>query len=172
MADGSHKRCDQIQPGDIAAPDYRIRCVIKTEVPYADIIQLGNRQGSPEEVGGFTMWHPVFMNGEWRHPADLGVAQRVNTDAIYNFVLDKDHVIMLNGIMTCTMGHDMTANAVIDHPYFGKRRPGVRNIIDDLEISPGWAAGYVVWRNVRMEKDLITGLIIRLVPDSIVNIAI
>jgi hypothetical protein len=138
--------------------------VIKTVVTYADIIQLGDMQGSPEEVGGFTMWHPVFVGGEWRHPADLGQVQRVVTDAIYNFVLDETHVIMLNGVMTCTMGHDMTANTVIDHPYFGKRRPGVRNIIDDLSASPGWDAGYVVWRNVRVEKDQITGLITQMVP--------
>ena len=164
MADGSHKRCDQISPGDRVAPHYRIRCVIKTEVSFADIVQLGDRQGSPEEVGGFTMWHPVCMGGEWKHPADLGQIQRVATDAIYNFVLDEAHVIMLNGVMTCTMGHDMTANAVIDHPYFGKRRPGVRNIIDDLSASPGWDAGYVVWRNVRVEKDQITGLITQMVP--------
>jgi hypothetical protein len=164
MADGSHKRCDQIMPGDVAAPDYRIRCVIKTEVAFADIVQLGTQQGNPAEVGGFTMWHPVFVDGEWRHPADVGQVQRVATSAIYNFVLDKDHVILLNGVMTCTMGHDMVANAVIDHPYFGKRRPGVRNVMDDLEISPGWAEGYVIWRNVRMEKDPVTGLITRLIP--------
>jgi Mg-chelatase subunit ChlD len=166
MADGSKKRCDQISPGDHVAPHYRVRCVIKTVVTYADIIQLGDMQGSPEEVGGFTMWHPVFVGGEWRHPADLGQVQRVVTDAIYNFVLDETHVIMLNGVMTCTMGHDMTANTVIDHPYFGKRRPGVRNIIDDLSASPGWDAGYVVWRNVRVEKDQITGLITQMVPGS------
>lgn len=176
MADGSHKRCDHIQPGDRMAPGYRVRCVIKSVVTYADIVQLGTQQGDPaeaggchptaEEAGGFTMWHPVFMNGAWRHPADIGEVQRVTTDAIYNFVLEEGHVIILNGIMTCTMGHDMTANDVIDHPYFGKRRPGVRNIIDDLSASPGWDAGYVVWRNIRMEKDPITGLIIRLIPDG------
>lgn len=164
MADGRQKRCDQIQPGDRVAPGYRVRCVIKTEVPHADIVQLGTQQGDPAEVGGFTMWHPVFVNSEWRHPADVGEVKRVATDAIYNFVLDESHVIILNGIMTCTMGHDMTANAVIDHPYFGKRRPGVRNVIDDLAASPGWEEGYVVWRNVRMEKDPVTGLIIRLIP--------
>jgi hypothetical protein len=171
MADGTKKRCDQIQPGDIAAPNYRVRCVIKTEVPHADIVQIGIH-GPHEDVGGFTMWHPVYVNSEWRHPADLGEVKRVATDAIYNFVLDEGHVILLNGVMTCTMGHEMTSNAVIDHPYFGKRRPGVRNIIDDLSASPGWDAGYVVWRNVTMEKDPITGLITRLIPEALANLTV
>jgi Mg-chelatase subunit ChlD len=165
MADGTTKRCDEIRPGDIAAPDYRIQCVIRTEVPYADIVELGEIVNGSR--GGFTLWHPVFINGEWRHPADVDTVKRVATNSIYNFVLDSGHVLMINGIMTCTMGHDMTANSVIDHPYFGKRRPGVRNIIDDLTASPGWEVGYVIWHNVQMEKDPVTGLITRLIPGSI-----
>ena len=165
MADGTMKRCDDIRPGDIAALGYRIQCVIKTEVSHADIVELGETVNGSR--GGFTLWHPVFINGEWRHPADVDTVRRVATNSIYNFVLDTGHVLMINGIMTCTMGHDMTDNAVIDHPYFGKRRPGVRNIIDDLSVSPGWSDGYVIWHNVEMEKDPVTGLITRLIPGTI-----
>jgi hypothetical protein len=159
MADGSHKRCDQIQPGDIAAPDYKIRCVIKTLVSHADIVQLGSQIGEPTETGGFTLWHPVYVSKAWQHPADIGKIQRVATDAIYNFVLESGHVLMINDIMTCTMAHDFTANSVIDHPYFGKRRPGHRNIIDDLSADPGWVDGYIVWKNVKVEHDATTGFI-------------
>jgi hypothetical protein len=156
MADGSHKRCDQIQPGDIAAPNYKVRCVLKTLVQQADIVQLGSQT---YENSGFTLWHPVFMNKAWRHPADIGKIQRVETDAVYNFVLEEGHVLMINDIMTCTMAHDMTANEVIDHPYFGKRRPGQRNIIDDLSADPGWGTGYIVWKNLQVEHDPTTGFI-------------
>jgi hypothetical protein len=156
MADGTHKRCDQIQPGDIAAPDYKVRCVIKTLVPHANIVQLGTQTG---DAGGFTLWHPVYVDGKWQHPADIGKIQQVATDAIYNFVLETGHVLLINGIMTCTMAHDLTANEVIDHPYFGKRRPGIRNIMDDLSADPGWAAGYIVWKNVQVEHDATTGFI-------------
>lgn len=168
MADGTKKRCDQIQPGDIAAPHYRIRCVIRTEVDHADVVQLGSQDPvrSPLETGGFTLWHPVFVNHAWRHPADLGKIHRVSTDAIYNFVLDEGHVLLINDIMTCTMGHDFTANAVIDHPYFGLRRPGQRNIRDDLEADPGWATGYIRWRNVQVQHDSVTGFICGMVPQA------
>ena len=159
MADGTHKRCDQLQPGDIAAPDYKIRCVVKTLVPHADIVQLGSQVGDPAAVGGFTLWHPVLVGGTWQHPADLGKIQRVQTDAIYNFVLESGHCLVINDIITCTMGHDFTANAVIEHPYFGKRRDGHRNIIDDLSADPGWASGYITWKNVQVEHDATTGFI-------------
>lgn len=168
MADGTKKRCDQIQSGDIAAPNYKIRCVIRTEVSHADIVQLGSQDpaGDPLETGGFTLWHPVYVNSAWRHPADLGKIHRVSTDAIYNFVLDDGHILLINDVITCTMGHDFVANAVIDHPYFGKRRPGQRNIRDDLETDPGWATGYIRWRNVQVQHDPVTGFICGMLPQA------
>ena len=159
MADGSHKRCDEIRAGDVDIAGYKIRCVVKTLVSHADIVQLGSQIGDPATVGGFTLWHPVFVNGSWQHPADIGKIQRVQTDAIYNFVLESGHCLIINNIMTCTMGHDFTANTVIDHPYFGKRRAGHRNIIDDLSADPGWASGFITWKNVQVEHDAATGFI-------------
>lgn len=156
MADGSQKRCDEIRVGDVDIAGHKIRCVVKTLVPHADIVQLGSQ---PTAGGGFTLWHPVLVGGTWQHPADLGKIQRVQTDAIYNFVLESGHCLVINDIMTCTMGHDFTANAVIDHPYFGKRRAGHRNIIDDLAADPGWASGYITWQNVQVENDATTGFI-------------
>jgi Mg-chelatase subunit ChlD len=181
MADGTEKRCDEIQPGDIDIAGYRIRCVIKTLVPFADIVRLEDRTLRPAdaaplaESGGFTLWHPVFHGGAWRHPADVGTVERVQTDAIYNFVLEWDDrhslydtdpttrderpgVLVINGIMTCTLGHGMTG-PVIGHPYFGHRESGKRNILDDLAADPGWATGYITWRNVQVTTDPTTGWI-------------
>ena len=179
MADGMEKRCDEIQAGDVTSAGYRIRCVIKTIVPHADVVRLENRDSRPagampiEESGGFTLWHPVFTNGEWHHPADVGSVERVITDAIYNFVLEwntayrghkmdsgeeeyratRPGVIIVNGIMTCTMGHDMTA-PIVSHPYFGSEA-----VIEDLKAQPGWDTGRIVWRNVRIERDAVSGYI-------------
>lgn len=40
------------------------------------------------------------------------------TEAIYNFVLDKNHTIIINGEVCCTLGHYFKGE-VIEHPYFG-----------------------------------------------------
>jgi hypothetical protein len=163
MADGSKKRCDQVQPGDIDIAGYRIQCVIKTLVPYADIVVLNN------QPGGFTLWHPVFVNGSWQHPATLGSVNRVATDAIYNFVLDdtghdeRPGVVFINDIMTCTMGHGFTG-PVIGHPYFGRREPGHRHILDDLSAQDGWTTGYITWENLRVTHDANTGMINGMAP--------
>jgi Mg-chelatase subunit ChlD len=165
MADGTEKRCDEIQPGDIDAAGYRICCVVKTLVSHADVVRLGNCAD-----GGFTLWHPVFVNNAWHHPADVGTVERVATDAIYNFVLDwpehdmtprndeRPGVLIINGLLTCTLGHGMTG-PVIGHPYFGRREAGQRNILDDLRADPGWATGYITWRNVQVTTDPVTGWI-------------
>jgi hypothetical protein len=176
MADGSEKRCDEIQPGDIDISGYRIRCVIKTLVPFADVVRLENRDNRPvdapvlTESGGFTLWHPVFVGGAWHHPADVGTVERVPTDAIYNFILDwpesrrseerdeRPGVLIINGLQTCTLGHGMTG-PVIGHPYFGRREAGKRNILDDLTSDPGWATGYITWSNVQVTTDATTGWI-------------
>lgn len=178
MADGTEKRCDQIQPGDVDAAGYRIQCVIKTLVPFADIVRLSgplrpaNAQPIPDDAG-FTLWHPVLpaYGGEWSHPATLGTVERVATNAIYNFVLasppgeaERPGMLIVNGLHTCTMGHNFRANAVIDHPYFGARRPGQRHILDDLEQQPGWEHGYVTWSNLQVAHDPATGMICGMAP--------
>ena len=71
----------------------------------------------------------------------------METDAVYNFILSfgaesvqngvRPGILTVDDMMACTLGHDMEG-LVIGHPYFGRREPGQRNIIDDLE--KGFAA--------------------------------
>ena len=163
MADGDFKRCDEIQPGDIADKGFRIACVVKTQVNgLQDIVRLGTRQG------GFTPWHPVCTMEGWQFPAKIGQVIRVETDAVYNFILAyadnpiQDRVrpgtLLVDGMLACTLGHDMVG-PVIGHPYFGRREPGQRNIIDDLKELPGWRAGRVTLRHVAYARDPATGFI-------------
>jgi hypothetical protein len=149
------------------------------------VVRLENRALRPAdapplaESGGFTLWHPVHHNGAWQHPATVGTVERVATDAIYNYVLEWDDrhslydtprderpgVLIINGVMTCTLGHSMTG-PVIGHPYFGLRETGKRNILDDLAADPGWATGYITWSNVQVTTDAATGWINGMAPRS------
>ena len=160
MSDGSEKRIDALNADDVVYGGYRIRCVIKTLVKETEVVRLGF--GSQT---AFTPWHPVCVRGVWHFPADMGPIIRVaHPTAIYNFVLDAGHSLILNGVKTCTMAHDFEG-PVISHPYFGRREPGKRNIIDDLQDMPGWADGYVTLRNVQVHRDATSGLIERMTSD-------
>jgi Mg-chelatase subunit ChlD len=155
MAGGWAKRCDQIRPGDTLANGARVRCVIKTDSDYVDVVRLGSQ--TEESGGGITLWHPVRINGAWVHPATIGQVIRVRAPAIYNFVLDSQHTVMMDGVEACTLAHDFTGDAVIEHAYFGKRVPGRHNILDDLEGAPGWSEGYIHRSNLQVDYDPVTG---------------
>ena len=158
MADGTRRACETLQRGDVVSGGHRIVCVVKTYVPYADIVRLWSGSAPQAPPGGFTMWHPVLHEGAWSHPANIGRVERVYTDAIYNFVLDSGHTLDINGIVTCTLGHDFVG-PVIGHPYFGRREAGKRHILDDLAAQPGWTSGFVTWSNLSVSHDPDTGFI-------------
>jgi hypothetical protein len=147
MADGTQKRVDQVRAGDHVHGNHRVHCTLKTEVKNAQIVRLGDGVGC-----GFTEWHPVRFGNTWFHPNQLKEPILTRTDAIYNFVLASGHTLNINGIETCTMAHDFEG-PVISHPYFGKRIPGQRHILDDLMKSPGWSEGSIIWRNVKVYYD-------------------
>ena len=160
MIDGTEKRCDEIRPGDVTEQGDRIACVVKTEVNGPQkIVSLGSRQG------GFTPWHPVLSRNGWEFPANIGAVVVVETDAVYNFVLAfSEHknvrpgILTVDGVNACTLCHEMTG-PVIGHPYFGRREPGQRNILDDLTTQPGWTNGYVVLKGVAYARNETTGFI-------------
>ena len=165
MAGGGTKRCDEIAVGDIVDKGFRVACIVKTMVGGAgriEIVRLGTKQG------GFTPWHPVCTMEGWQFPAKIGTVERVETDAVYNFILAfgdnpiQDKVrpgsLIVDGMLACTLGHDMVG-PVIGHPYFGRREQGQRNIIDDLREQPGWRAGQVTLSHVTYARDPTTGFI-------------
>jgi len=181
MVDGTEKRCDQVRPGDVERDGHRIQCVLKTEMTLADIVRLEDRQYRPidasplEESGGFTQWHPVWdkTTGLWTHPNKLGAVETVDTHAVYNFVLEipeheedglRGSTITINGLQTVTLAHSLY-NPIARHPYFGHREDDKRNILDDLRASPGWADGYIVWRNVEIVRDPDTGLVCKMISE-------
>jgi len=43
-----------------------------------------------------TPYHPIKHDGKWVHPCSLKEPTIVHCDAIYNFVLDKHHIITIN----------------------------------------------------------------------------
>lgn len=65
--------------------------------------------------GGLTITprHPIRVNGEWTQPCKLTSDETSNESGfVYNFVLDRSHVPLINGIECVTWGHGLTAEGV------------------------------------------------------------
>ena len=66
-----------------------------------------------------TKRHPIRINGEWTQPCKVTTDEVANpAGCIYNFVLDRSHIPLINGIECVTWGHDLTAPGVA-HSYYG-----------------------------------------------------
>jgi hypothetical protein len=86
-----------------------------------------------------TEWHPLLdSNGKWRFPHMLGERIVRRVPAVYNLLLDREHVAMVGGRACCTLAHGLSG-PVIGHPFWGTRA-----VVDQLAMQPGWASGRVV----------------------------
>lgn len=89
--------------------------------------------------GGLTITkrHPVRINGEWTQPCKVTSVETSNTSGfVYNFVLDRCHIPLINGVECVTWGHGLTAEGV-KHSYYGK------DILRDLAAMEGYSTGFV-----------------------------
>merc|ERR1712217_722232 len=93
-----------------------------------------------EGVGGslyLTPWHPVRVRNTWRFPCDVHLPQLRPCMAIYNLVLDSQHVAVLNGVECVTLGHGFTG-PVVEHAFYGTEA-----VLDALRGCSGWDQGFI-----------------------------
>jgi len=157
LPDGTQKFVEDIRKGDrVKTPQgcATILCAVKSHVTNNRALMVSFPCGLE-----ITPWHPIVSeSGEWVFPYDLSEPKFVNCSEVYNFVLDFDHVVIVNGIQCVTLGHRMTQGKV-NHSYFGSPK-----VVEDLMKFHGWDEGLVniySYSVIRSEK---TGLICGLVP--------
>jgi len=100
-----------------------------------------------------TPWHPILVDGEWVFPADIYFYSERMVQTVYNLVLERGHVIDIEGVLACTLGHGITG-PVIGHPFFGTER-----VIEDLTKVKGWNEGRPTFTNLVAVKDPDTGMV-------------
>lgn len=136
LANGAQKRVDALRKGDIITNSdgniAEIVCVIKTAIKSgaANMIAINGMKITP--------WHPIRAIGGWVHPNDIGTPYKFQCDYVYNFVLDKHHIMTVSGVDIITLGHGYTTG-ILKHELFGTNK-----IIDILKTCKGWDEGYVV----------------------------
>jgi len=164
MYDHSLKDIQNIKKGDKVMTKNNnyaeVLCVIKTIFPEKRTTLVDLPCGLV-----ITPYHPVMLENQmWSFPCDIVEGKEQYCDAVYNLVLDKDHVININGITSCTLGHGLT-QPVVEHPYFGTHR-----VINDLMKLSGWDRGQVILRAGCMQKRDKKGLICGILPSFCISV--
>ena len=69
----------------------KIMKVIKKDIPlgYLEMVELNKMQVTPE--------HPVYMYDEWVLAQDIQKVAFVKCSTVYSFILDKHHIMTVNG---------------------------------------------------------------------------
>lgn len=153
MANGTYKRVDNVKKGDFIMSinnlPAQVVCVIKT-LCYQSKTQL------VELKGGLlvTPYHPVRIENKWYFPCQLGTVMERPCSSVYSFILNEQHIMMINDIQCVTLGHDFKDDVIVAHPYFGSKL-----VIEDLQKMPGWNEGQVEFNSGCMIRDSKTGLV-------------
>ena len=115
-----------------------VKCVIEI---YNDIKQLVTLKGGLSITGK----HPIRIDGEWKYPETLDpiIKERTTSNVVYNVVLESSHVMIVNGIECCTLGHGFK-DQVVSHTYYGSQE-----VINNLQQLDGWKDGFI-----RIQKSL------------------
>lgn len=149
MADGSHKKIQDVVKGDEVEGGYEVVCVLEWRGE-VDCVQVGQLYITP--------WHPILSaTSEWVFPYQvLGEQERrYARKKVFNLVLNKGHVVSANGIRACTLGHGFIDNHVIQHDFFGTEKV----LLSMQSIDPvGWENGKVrASALIRNHEDAIVG---------------
>jgi len=139
--------CDVLVPGNTTRKVQDLRrghLVVTNEGKNAQVLcVLKTRLVGPTQLvtlpGGLkiTPWHPVKHQGTWKFPQDIADPVYRNGHAVYSFLLDEGHTMMINGVCCVTLGHHFN-EPVVSHHYWGT---GL--VIEDLKLHQGWDEGFI-----------------------------
>lgn len=117
---------------------------------------------------GVTPYHPFLHSTdggakEWAFPADhepTTFQKRLtpNVPSLFNLVLTSGHVVEIEGLEYVTLGHGLTMNSVVAHPYFG-----THCVVDDVKRMDVGDSGVAVFRRPVFIRDCSDGIVIGIV---------
>ncbi len=139
MENGGSKKVKDIVKGDVLDNGSVVKCVVRTHV--------GRVTKMIRFPSGLliTPWHPIRTTAntccpEWQFPCYAHAKlELIHMDYFYDFVLDgPTQYAEISGWEVACLGHGMTDNEVISHPYYGTEA-----VIEVLKSKKGWEEGFV-----------------------------
>ena len=92
----------------IATPDGQganVICLVEMEIAGGkgkEMCQVGERGLK------ITPGHPIFYEGAWIYPRDKFPRSLHPCTSIYNLVVDRNHIAIINGVQAILLGHSYT----------------------------------------------------------------
>jgi hypothetical protein len=141
MTNNTTKYVKDLVKGDVLHNGAKIECVVS----FRDCIV--QKMSSLNDLV-ITPWHPIYVSEVWKFPADYEpTAEKFMENIVYTFVLDKIHIIQINGVDACTLGHNLRG-PVIGHEFYG-----TNTVVNDLKKFPEYMNGLVELTNYNMIYD-------------------
>ena len=94
-----------------------------------------------------TPYHPIFINNVWKFPIDVMNCKLTDCEAIYSFVLENDHRIIINGNEIITLGHGYQ-EGILKHDLYGTQK-----IVSLLESKDTDKSGYIIVKEFKIKRD-------------------
>ena len=148
------KPISEIRPGDFvwtmqgkAKVEVFVTCGSKN--PHQMMSKVQGKDG----VCLLTPYHP-YMNikdGTWVTGRDTVGDESMAVSTVYNLVLDKGHIIDMEGVFCCTLAHGIRGK-VIGHDFFGTSA-----VLEAMKRQTGFPCP--VYKNLEVRRDPVSGLI-------------
>lgn len=157
MANGRECAVHDLKKGDclvgLHGSTVEVDCVFRTQC-------RGGRMGLVQLDGNvrLTPYHPVYVNGGWRFPADLADIEERPCDAVYNFTLRGGSAAIIAGVPCIALAHGVDEGAAT-HEYFGTER-----VARDLAKFDGFEKGFVDLTGASVLRNPMTDLVCGLHP--------
>ncbi|CAF3519421.1 unnamed protein product [Rotaria sp. Silwood1] len=152
LMNGTTKLVKDVKPGDRMAPHGgMVIFVVKTKCQNnkAKMVILEN-----DLI--ITAWHPIRLCGQWIMPCSLvSSPNEISCDAVYNFVLNEGHSVLVNDVECVTLGHGFKED-VVRHTYYGSQR--VIKDLQRLNLEQN-NAGFIEITEETLMRNIKTGLV-------------
>jgi len=150
LTKGNFKKVEELKKGDeviCSQGAAKVIALIKTKTRgQTTLVNINEVKLTP--------WHPIRVGGIWKFPCEIKKEVLETCEFVYNLVLDKNHILLINNLEVVTLGHGFKDNKVIEHPYFGSER-----VLEDLKKFEGWSEGNIRIDNCNTIRDPITHLV-------------
>eukprot|EP01084_Bolivina_argentea_P250338 419381_1 len=127
LGDGTKKAIKELSVGDEVSVLDRLpngvsngRRTATVKVKIESVVNRKYEMVLVNERLWITPYHAVLNSNasEWHMPCQLSEIKERFVSSIFNFVLDGGHVLCVNDVWACTLGHDLSG-AVIGNPIWG-----------------------------------------------------